>query len=199
MKEEETMILYKNGYIVKRLDSNWAKKYKHNYAGIEGDVWPLDLFDGDIDNDSQELMECIEEKIEQSQYKDTYVGVCEDRDLVFQYAEICKNLGFEIEVLFVETSKSMPQGEIIHDGEIILLGFDYGFSGPDYYSCIYNDIVRRNLEVFKSIRVNRYGLLDNEKMLEKFINIRNKDIAQSTANKYESGNYIPYRIWRVVV
>ena len=193
------MKLYTNGYIVKRLDSEWACKYNKTYAGIEGDIWPLDLYDGVLDDNIQELMEKIEEKTDLAQYKDLYVGVCDDRDIIEQYAKVCKLLGFQIDILFVETSKPMPKADSIDESNFVFLGYDYGFSGPDYYSCVYNDIVRRDIRAFESIEVNKYGLFEDENMLNVFINVRLAETLKSETSKYEAGNFIPYKIWKQVV
>lgn len=186
-----------NGFIVKRLDSEWAKKFNPIYSGIEGDTWPLDV---DSNNDEHiYLDEEIDRIVAVAESDASYVGVCGDSTLINRYICECKKLNYSIEILFCETIKQNPKTNYKFSDQIEnfeFLGYDYGYVSDDYYSCVYNDLLSRDMDSFNHIILNKNGLIGNQEELNKFIEIRN-NISQFSASKnFEQGDFIPYKLWR---
>ncbi|WP_113672760.1 hypothetical protein [Vallitalea guaymasensis] len=193
---------FKNGFIIKRLDSNYASKYKNGYLGIEGDSWPLDVYsEGNNSNEIEYLSNLIDEKITHTYYDDSFVGVCEDKSIMNKYISICKSLGYKIDVLFCETTRKNPLYRVdtlFDTDKFIFIGYDYGYPGDNYYSCVYNDVYTRDITQFNSIILNEYGLINDEKVLSRFIDIRDKLKTELPESMFEKGNFIPYKLWKYV-
>lgn len=189
-----------NGLIVKRLDSDYAQKYK-DFWGISGDVWPIDKYSQDIDADEvKKYQDFLDKKVFLSEQSDKYVDVCADMDFLNKYVLTCKGAGFDIKVLLCETVKELPVvskktfGTI--SDKLVFLGYDYGYPCPDYYSCINNDIHR--FSEFSHLSKNRYGLLEREEDVFNFIQIRDKLREELPINKFERGEFIIYKLWEYV-
>lgn len=208
MKEAKKMTIHnnfnfcKNGFLIKRLDSNYASNYKDGYLGIEGDTWPLDIYSkGQNTDEIQYLSKLIDDKITRTYYNDSFVGVCEDKSIINKYISMCKNLKYKIDVLFCETTRKNPLfrlDSLFDTDKFIFIGYDYGDSADSYYSCVYNDVYIRNLYQFSSIVLNENGLINDEEVLSRFIDIRDRLKTELSEEMFEHGNFIPYKLWKYV-
>ncbi|QVK19325.1 hypothetical protein KHQ81_06445 [Mycoplasmatota bacterium] len=148
-----------NGFIIKRIDGDDAKKYK-NYHGIDGDSWPIDKYTKGLSiNDINILSNYLDEYFMKFYYNKDAVGACCDIKFLNSYIDACIKADFNIELLFCETKKSTPICTINPEAfnrNFIFIGFDYGYPEDDYYSCVYND-VNRFSEMAK-LKLNKYGL-----------------------------------------
>ncbi|MBU3131874.1 hypothetical protein KPL40_05360 [Clostridium gasigenes] len=188
-----------NGFIVKRLDGDFASNYK-NYMGIDGDVWPIDKYSKGLNSDDIKfLCDYIDENVTLSDFNTTGVDVCNDIEFLNMYIEACKKTDFQIEVLFCETEKMTPIYEM-NTGNIKekfkFLGFDYGYPGTDYYSCVYSDV--KTIPEMSHMTLNKNGLFETEKEVIEFILIRDKLKNVLPQNIFEQGEFIIYKLWRYI-
>lgn len=151
------------------------------YKGISGEICPispLDLKNLKDDSLRQECELCIQyvdEHLDRGYDDPEIVDCCNDIDFINKYIEVCKKLGFEVDVLLCGTTREEPK-YVISDEEISthyeFLGFDYGYPGPDYYSCLVEEV--KHITTIVPIELNEYGLLQTEEDAVNFIKARNK-------------------------
>ena len=188
-----------NGFIVKRLDGDFASRYK-NYMGIDGDVWPIDKYSNGLSiDDIKFLCSYIDENVTLSDFNTTAVDVCNDIEFLNMYIDACKKTDFQIEVLFCETEKMTPICEMNPDknkDNFNFLGFDYGYPGTNYYSCVYSDVKRIPEMVYMTL--NKSGLFETEKEVIEFVFLRDKLKKILPQNVFEQGEFIIYKLWKYV-
>lgn len=71
---------------------------------------------------------------------------------------------------------------------VTVIGFDYGYCGSDYYSCVNSDMGR--IPEFNSLELNKNGLFDTEKEIISFINLRNHLKNTHMQKKFEQGRCV---------
>lgn len=191
-------VLKYNGFIVKRIDSEFSLKYD-TYRGIEGDTWPIDSY-SDIKERSQltKITDYLDHNVFQSMYDNDYVDLCNDVNFINSYIELCLNLDYKIEVLLCETEKSQPQicNSIENKDDFLFLGYDYAYREPSYYSCVYHDTKR--FDEMSKLKLNQYKLFSDIESLEAFISSRNELVGKYPPNMFERGEFIVYKIWSYV-
>ncbi|NLI57605.1 MAG: hypothetical protein GX387_03665 [Clostridium sp.] len=190
---------YSNGFIIKRINGNYAGKFK-NYDGIEGDIWPLDKYTENVDlMEFKYIDSYLSEKVFRSDVDKRSVDVCNDVDFLNKYISICEMANFKIEILFCQTERVFPKSEIEpykQKEDFEFLGYDYGYPGSDYYSCVYNDVKR----MFKdsNFTLNKNGLFEDEGSILEYISAREKLKKQTPEYMFEEGEFIIYKLWKYI-
>lgn len=192
---------YGNGFMIKRTDSTWARRFIENdhgfsYKGIEGDNWPISIYDGELESqETKSISEYISVNVEEEAYANNGVAVCNDVEFINRYLEICMKANYKISVLFCETERHLPKCNIDLDryGKFKFIGFDYAYTIPDYYSCIFHDIPRIN--EFKKFSLNEFGLFNTLEEVVEFINLREYIKTKNESSKFELGDFSIYRLW----
>ncbi|TDX51146.1 hypothetical protein [Orenia marismortui] len=193
---------YKNGFIVKRVDGSYGRKFG-NYLGIEGDVWPLYKDIQLIEQSKLKyLCDFIDENVLKSYFDNSRVDVCSNIQFLNEYVSTCNKLDFNIEILLCETSRKKPYiniEEYVIDNQFEFLGYDYGYPGDNYYSCVYNDIGR--VSEMDNIKLNKYGLFNSEEQVVNFYILRER-LKQKNPQNFEFGehdtDYTVYKISKYV-
>ena len=190
---------HSNGFIVKGLDSDFAKKYGR-YSGIDGDVWPIGKHIRNIASKEVDYLNSyLEEYVYKSDYYNDYVDVCNDIDFMIRYIENCRSAGLIFDILFCQTERNKPECNIKAEKKIdnfCFLGFDYGYPGVNYYSCVYHDV--RTKSQMSYLKLNQYSLFDTEEDIFSFIALRDKLKNELPVYAFEQGEFIIYKIWRYV-
>ena len=195
-----------NGFIIKRLDNLVMNElYHETYKGISGDIWPIarcvvkELKDVSLKQQCESCIQYIDEYIDWGYDDPEIVDCCNDIDFLNKYLEVCKKLGFEVDVLLCGTTREEPK-YVISDEEIAthyeFLGFDYGYPGPDYYSCLVEEV--KHIRTIVPIELNEYGLLQTEEDAVDFIKARNKARECLPIGYFELGDFIIYKIFRYI-
>jgi hypothetical protein len=197
---KNNLILYNNGFTVRRIDSDYALKFKtpnneFNYCGIEGDNWPLDKYSKYLDKKEIDYVnEYIKINIESKSENSNYVAVCNDIPFLNRYIEDCIKADINVDVIYCETEKPFPTSKVsTNNNDFVFLGYDYAYPYPDYYSCIYQDIRRiREMNIFN---LNQYGLFSTITETTEFIRYRD-ELKKTTTIAFEQGDFIVYKVWR---
>ncbi|MDQ2087452.1 hypothetical protein RBH29_13555 [Herbivorax sp. ANBcel31] len=199
MINQEEIRYFANGFIIKRIDSQYAGYYK-NYFGIEGDIWPIDKYAKNISKKEIEYFDkYLDENIYKADNNEKFVDVCNDIDFLNTYINACKIEEYKVEVLFCETQRLFPKCEINPHkySEIFeFLGHDYGYPGVDYYSGVYNDVKR--LSQTSQFLLNSNGLFEDQDKLLEYIELREKLKKELPENMLEQGEFIIYKLWRYI-
>jgi hypothetical protein len=166
------------------------KKHNSIYKGIDGDNWYF--------NDCEELSERFEkyyyDDIEMSYIDDRYFDCCVNMDYIKQYINESKKRNIEYRLLLCETIKELPLFHLSDEFKIKFLGYDYAYSGSDYYSCIVNDIISNRIKEFKDIKLNENGLFDSEEAVLDFVNFRDIVKQRYPITMFELGNFTVYKL-----
>jgi hypothetical protein len=190
--------------MIKRVDSLWSSnysgnKYGYSYKGIEGDNWPISSYDDKFEqNESKFFSEYISDIVEEEAYVNNGVAVCNDIEFINKYLQVCLKAHYKITVLFCETERLLPKCNVnLTDvDKFRFIGFDYAYTIPDYYSCIFHDIPRVN--EFNKFLLNEYGLINTIEEVCEFISLREKLKTNSVPSKFESGEFSIYKLWEYV-
>jgi hypothetical protein len=192
---------FTNGFLIIRNEESYLSR-NINYQGIEGDVWPLHL---DIPNveksELQFLVDYVDNNITTfSDYSAT--DVASDVGFVNRYINACIRAGINISVLLCETEKNKPLINISEkalDRDFLFIGFDYGYCGSNYYSCVNSDIGR--IPEMNSMKPNKYGLFDTKCEIIEFINLRTQLKNANLGKGFELGPdecYTIYKLWKYI-
>lgn len=73
------------------------------------------------------------------------------------------------------------------------MGYDYGYPGGDYYSCVFNDVTR--VPEMAHFHLNQYGLFNSESEILEFIKLRNEIEKNKADLTSELGEFIIYQLW----
>ena len=117
--------LYPNGFLVKRIDSEDAKKYGQ-YKGIEGDCWPINEYSSidEIEISAEEgkyLSKFLKDNILLNDFDNSYVDVCPNIFFLKRYIKACQDAGYRIQVIFVKLKKNFLNAMLIQIAIINLL------------------------------------------------------------------------------
>ncbi|MFR1435523.1 MAG: hypothetical protein ACLSS9_09860 [Acutalibacteraceae bacterium] len=185
---------YPNGFII-------TKQSYDKYMGVDNEAWPLEF--EKIDNTK---INSIHTKLAEDcyrHYKDPYVSLLSNIELVLYYNKICKGLGIQTNLLYCETRIIEPKFNIEllkqYSLESQFIGYDLAGKMPDYHSCIKNELLHNSF-LFKKVtpkNLNSYGLFNRCSDVDSFIFERN-DIQQKSTNIYlERDEFIIYKLFLV--
>lgn len=188
--------LYPNGFLVKRIDSEEAKMFGQ-YRGVEGDYFPINECYSPKEislEESKYLSKFLKDNIMLNDFDNSYVDVCPNIYFLKRYIKACQAEGLEIQVIFCKTQKKFPESDInISDGNYKFIGYDFGYPGGDYYSCVFNDVMR--IPEMARFHLNQYGLFNSEPEILEFVKLRNELEKNKPYLKFELGEFIIYQLW----
>jgi len=189
--------LYPNGFLVKRIDSEDSKKYGQ-YRGIEGDCWPINEHSSidEIEINAEEgqyLSKFLEDNILLNDFDNSYVDVCPNIFFLKRYIKACQNAGYNIQVIYCKTQKKFPECDVNTNRDYKFIGYDYGYPGGDYSSCVFNDV--RRIPEMAHFHLNQYGLFNSESEILEFIKVRNELEKIEPYLTLELGEFIIYQLW----
>ena len=167
----------------------FQKKDDKIYQGVDGDNWYLN------DNFNEEWLDELDEKVEKAWYDDDWVDVCADNIFIKKYINYSEKEHIDYRVLLCETEKSEPCFDTSELKSMIPIGYDYAYAGGSYYSALYNELHFDRNKCFESIKLNKYGLIDDYEELKRFISLRNQLI--TSGGDLESGEFIIYKLYEV--
>lgn len=190
---------FTNGFLIIKEERSHISQ-NINYQGIEGDVWPLHLEVSNVEkSELQYLVDTVDNRITTClDYSAT--DVSNDIDFINRYVNACVQEEMSISVLLCETEKDKPLINITEktlNKDFLFIGFDYGYCGTDYYSCVNSDMGR--ITEMDSLKLNQYGLFDTEVEVIKFINLRGMLKDDNLGKGFELGPdecYTIYKLWR---
>lgn len=88
-------------------------------------------------------------------------------DYLNRYLDACRKAEIKVEVLFCATERPYPKGDIDTENfeqKVEFLGYDYGYPGGLYYSCVYHELSIVNelciANKFNGFKSNKYGLFN---------------------------------------
>jgi hypothetical protein len=188
--------LYPNGFLVKRIDSEDAKKFGQ-YSGVEGDCFPINEYFSPKKislEESKYLSKFLKDNVMLNGFDNSYVDVCPNIYFLKRYVKACQAEGLKIQVIYCKTQKKFPESDIdTSDGNYKFMGYDFGYPGGDYYSCVFNDVTR--IPEMARFHLNQYGLFNSESEILEFIKLRN-ELEKNKANlTSELGEFIVYQLW----
>jgi hypothetical protein len=188
--------LHSNGFLVKRIDSEYAKGFGQ-YKGIQGDCWPINEHSIPKEISVEEtkyLSNFLENNIMLNGSDNTYVDVCPNIYFLKRYINACLISGFKIQVIYCKTQKRFPECDVDQNGRNFkFIGYDYGYSGGDYYSCVYGDVKR--IPEMAHFNLNRYGLFNGESEILEFIKLRSELEKMKPHLTFECGDFTIYQLW----
>lgn len=183
------MHYYSNGFLIREYYDTVILPYK----GVNGYSWPLLYTDvKNVDNNEVDsLNKYYKDYIDKSWQKE----YC-DLDYVKKYVNKCKELKIKIDVIFCMTTIKRPlfKNPDEYLGENNFLGYDYAYPGGSFYSCIYYELVNKEIKEFYDIKLNENGLLKTEEELKDYI-IRRKELSDKNDPRLELGDFIEYKLW----
>ncbi len=172
-----------NGVIFQKEDN---KKYK----GVEGYNWYLnDIY--------QELLgDYFDEYIDKSWYSSNYVDVCNEETFINNYIVLSQKEHIKFRILLCETERLYPRMEnYLYNPKFI--GYDYAYAGGSYYSAVLNDICSKRIKEFTIFTLNSYGLFEELKDINKFVEMRNQLIIHRNENLFEKGDFLIYKLYEI--
>lgn len=199
MYVSEEVKYFTNGFLIIEGKKNHRSK-NLNYQGIEGNVWPLDLDSSNVEkNELEFLLSYIDNNV--TSFSDYMrVDVINNIEVLNRYINACNRAELKISVLLCETEKKSPlitiSNEVLNK-DFTFIGFDYGYCGSDYYSCVNSDIGR--IVEMNSLEVNEFGLFDTEEGIIEFINLRTYLKNTCLGNRFELGPdecFTIYKLWK---
>jgi len=179
--------LIDNGYVVQR-------KGISDYYGIEGDNWYLNYC-----SENSYFENFYEDNIDKSWNDARYVDCCTNEAYLKNYIEESQKLGIEFNVLLCSTCKEFPYLEELRLGnERKVLGYDCAYAGGSYYSCVLNDIISGRINAFCNITLNDNGLFNCYEDAEMFLKYRNRIKCENVNDIFEDGDFIIYKITKII-
>ncbi len=174
-------MLYENGVIIQKVDNNSLY-----YKGVDGDNWYLNSIDS--------FRIYFEENIEKSWCDFEFVDCCADMGYIKQYINKSVELGIQNRILLCETKKELPKSDFKKAYNVNFIGYDYAYLGGSYYSCVYNDLVGRNIAEFSTIKLNKNGLFETFEEVEEFIKQREIVREKYDDTVFEKGEFAIFRL-----
>jgi hypothetical protein len=171
-----------NGIVIQQQHGN-------RYRGIDGENWYLNYLSTD-----NYFREFYDRFIARAWEGCTRVDCCNDLEYITRYISCSHAKEIDCRLLLCETVREDPKMELSDYAKARFIGFDYAYSGGDYYSCVKNDICLRRIPEFSEIKLNEYGLFDSETAVQAFIELRAEIRASYSASMFELGDFIIYRL-----
>ncbi len=136
-----------------------------------------------------------EENIERTYYNllpHSWVAACTDMDYIRRYLEKSKELGIPYRLILCETD--IPQPQFDPQGlEKTFLGYDYAYTGGDYYSAVYQEMPY----VFAHFALNENGLFETQDEIRAYLADREEFISTHPPYTLEDGDFAVYRLWEI--
>lgn len=170
------MELFKNGYVVAKLNGN-DKAY---------DAWPL----ADLSNDK--VAESLTDKADNEWFcKYDMQHIVPDLNYAQSYLNYCKSIKLPVKMLLFESfDNTITVNDEVRIAEI--MGFDC--IATVYYSYLQTEKNEFNADLLsKNIHFNQYGLLNSMEDVLNFIKIR-KEVIASGVHLEDFWNELPVRI-----
>ena len=119
------------------------------------------------------------------------------------YYKTCLEQNVYARMLFCETTAPGTKqiGELSAGYGSIRLGYDFAYTSGDYYSTIVNDIIWRETPLARKYRkeLNEYGLFNEEKAVQAFIQDRAEEIKRCNDKMYyEDDKFDVIRIEQII-
>lgn len=180
-------MLYFNGFIIQAL---YSDEYSQNYEGYVGTgryvSWPLEWEEDDI---SKELTDEANNRwfyytyLEENNLNgDSMLNTVGDLDYLNRYVEHCNNLGINIRILQIQSTRKYPifEEKIKLKGKV--LGYDYS-SGGSFTSLLREDLdgnFEGEFSILKEFyeKLNNNGLIDKIEDIKRYVLIREKLISK---------------------
>lgn len=169
--------------------------YYSGYKGIEGNNWYLnDKYSKTFDS----FFSCI---AEEAFYNKDFTGVLNDESIIRQYIELSQKDSIPYRILLCETERKCPSAMHIKWKNKTFIGYDYAYSGADYYSAVFNDVCLkesmyiRKLNEFERFRLNQNGLFQTLNEVKEFVEEREK--VEKSGKDLEKGIFIIYKLYEV--
>ena len=179
--------MYCNGIIVRRQS---PQKYRGiDSCGPQGENWYF--------YDDPEFEPFFEENIELTYYdlpQGSRVAACTDTEYVRKYIEKSQKMGIPYRLILCETDIPQPQFDPT-DLEKTFLGYDYAYTGGDYYSAVYNEVPY----VFPQFTLNENGLFETEDEIRAYLIEREKYVSTHPPLTLEVGDFTVYKLWELKV
>lgn len=186
--------MYVNGIIIQE---NKDKKYKgidgSGFSYNTGNNWYLNGIEG-----MERFEEYYDENIGMTYYHlddRSYVAVCNDWDYINDYIKESVKRGIEYRILLCETEIPQPIMKIPSTIQKKFLGYDYAYATGDNYSAVYNEIPN----VFPQFQLNSNGLFETEEEIKAYISIREQYEQNHDPYILESGDFIIYKLYEVLL
>ncbi len=176
--------MYCNGIIVRRqsdgkyrgldscgADENW-------YLSTEPDFEPF-----------------YEENIERTYYdmpQGSWVAACTDMEYIRKYIAESQKRGIPYRLILCETDIPQPQFDAA-GLEKTFLGYDYAYTGGDYYSAVYQEVPY----VFAHLALNENGLFETEDEMKAYLAEREEFIKTHPPLTLEVGDFTVYKLWEL--
>ncbi len=177
--------MYCNGIVVRRQSDE-------RYKGIDscdskGENWYF--------YDDPEFEQFYDEHIELTCYdfpEGSRVAACTDTEYIRKYIETSQERGIKYRLILCETD--IPQPQFDPTGlEKTFLGYDYAYTGGDYYSAVYNEVPY----VFPQFSLNDNELFETEGEIRAYLAEREKYVSTHPPLTLETGDFAVYRLWEI--
>lgn len=176
--------MYCNGIIVRR-------KTDEKYKGVDscgaGENWYL--------SDDPGFEAFYDENIERTYYncpEGSWVSACTDLDYVRKYINESQKRGIKYRLILCETE--IPQPQFDPQGiEKTFLGYDYAYTGGDYYSAVYQEVPY----VFAHFALNENGLFETEDEIKAYLADREEFVRTHPPLSLEVGDFTVYKLWEI--
>ena len=174
-----------NGIIVRRQSDE-------KYRGIDscdskGENWYF--------YDDPEFSHFFDENIELTYYdipQGSRVAACTDMDYIKKYIRKSREMGIQYRLILCETDIPQPRFDPT-DLEKTFLGYDYAYTGGDYYSAVYNEVHY----VFRQFRLNENELFETEQEIRDYLTEREKYVSTHPPLTLEVGDFTVYKLWEL--
>ncbi|MBP1744546.1 MAG: hypothetical protein H6Q58_1524 [Firmicutes bacterium] len=188
--------LYPNGFLVKRIDSEYAATFGQ-YKGVEGDCFPINEHFSPKNvslEESKYLSDFLSKNVMLNDFDNSYADVCPNIYFIKRYIKACKAEGIGVQVIYCKTQKKFPECEINTSSDSFrFLGYDLAYPGGSYYSCVFND--SKWISEMARFHLNKYGLFNSESEMLEFIRLRNELEKANPHSTSEPGEFIIYQLW----
>ena len=177
--------MYCNGIVVRRQSDE-------RYKGIDscdskGENWYF--------YDDPGFEPFYEEHIELTCYdfpEGSRVAACTDTEYIRKYIKTSQERGIEYRLILCETD--IPQPQFDPTGlEKTFLGYDYAYTGGDYYSAVYNEVPY----VFPQFSLNDNELFETYEEMTKYLAARQEYVSTHPPLTLEVGDFTVYRLWEI--
>ena len=177
--------MYCNGIVVRRQSDE-------RYKGIDscdskGENWYF--------YDDPEFEQFYDEHIELTCYdfpEGSRVAACTDTEYIRKYIKTSQERGIEYRLILCETD--IPQPQFDPTGlEKTFLGYDYAYTGGDYYSAVYNEVPY----VFPQFSLNDNELFETYEEMTKYLAARQEYVSTHPPLTLETGDFAVYKLWEL--
>ncbi len=176
--------MYCNGIIVRRQSD---EKYRGLDSCGAGENWYL--------ADDPEFEAFYDEYIERTYYNypdGSWVSVCTDLSYIQKYISESQKRGIEYRLILCETEIPNPQFDAA-GFEKTFLGYDYAYTGGDYYSAVYQEAPY----IFAHFALNENGLFETLDEMKAYLSDREEFVRTHPPLTLEAGDFTVYKLWEI--